>query len=198
MNYLAHAYLSFGHPLVLVGNMSSDFIKGKKKFDFPAEVQKGIELHRAIDAFTDSHEATARARVFFRPTYRLYAGAFVDVVYDHFLANDPNEFPGEEGLLAFSRSVYSSLQQNILLLPERFQQMLPFMQSQNWLYHYRYMEGAQKSFGGLARRAAYIQSADEAFEILKNNYTALQQCYDDFFPAVKSFAAYQLEMLNKK
>ncbi len=35
MNYLAHAYLSFNDPDVLAGNMISDFVKGKKKFDYP-------------------------------------------------------------------------------------------------------------------------------------------------------------------
>jgi acyl carrier protein phosphodiesterase len=35
MNYLAHAYLSFNDPEILVGNMISDFVKGKKKFDSP-------------------------------------------------------------------------------------------------------------------------------------------------------------------
>ena len=30
MNYLAHAYLSFGDPGILTGNMISDFVKGKR------------------------------------------------------------------------------------------------------------------------------------------------------------------------
>jgi len=30
MNYLAHAYLSFDHEEILVGNLISDFVKGKK------------------------------------------------------------------------------------------------------------------------------------------------------------------------
>ncbi len=42
MNYLAHAYFSFNQPPVIVGNLISDFIKGKKQFDYPAEIQKGI------------------------------------------------------------------------------------------------------------------------------------------------------------
>ena len=31
VNYLAHAYLSFGDPEILTGNLISDFVKGKKK-----------------------------------------------------------------------------------------------------------------------------------------------------------------------
>ena len=95
MNYLAHAYLSFSIPEIAVGNLISDFVKGKKKLEYPETIQKGISLHRAIDAFTDAHEITRQAKVFFRPDYGLYSGALTDVVYDHFLANDPLEFPGE-------------------------------------------------------------------------------------------------------
>jgi acyl carrier protein phosphodiesterase len=92
MNYLAHARLSFDQPDILVGNMISDFVKGKKRFDYSEPVQKGITLHRAIDTFTDEHEATKEAKKFFKPVVGLYAGAFMDIVYDHFLATDENEF----------------------------------------------------------------------------------------------------------
>ena len=70
MNYLAHAYLSFGQPAILTGNMISDYVKGKKKFDYPPEILRGINLHRSIDQFTDNHPATREAKEVFRPAYR--------------------------------------------------------------------------------------------------------------------------------
>ncbi len=85
MNYLAHAYLSFNEPEILVGNMISDFVKGKKQFDFAETIHKGIVLHRSIDAFTDEHEITKQAKEIFKPAVGLYAGAFVDVVMIIFL-----------------------------------------------------------------------------------------------------------------
>ena len=72
--------------------MISDYVKGKTKFDYPVGIQKGIHLHRLIDEFTDAHPVTAKAKSFFRPQYRLYSGAFIDVVYDHFLALDQKQF----------------------------------------------------------------------------------------------------------
>src|SRR5687767_10055662 len=102
MNFLAHAYLSFDHPEILVGNLISDFVKGKKKFDYSENIQHGIALHRAIDTFTDYHQTTQIAKSFFRADYRLYSGAFMDIVYDHFLANDTNEFADERTLLQFT------------------------------------------------------------------------------------------------
>ena len=35
--------------------MISDYVKGKKKIDYPPDIQKRIMLHRAIDTFTDFH-----------------------------------------------------------------------------------------------------------------------------------------------
>ena len=97
MNYLAHAYLSFNNPGILAGNMISDFVKGKRKYDYPQKIQQGIAVHREIDRFTDTHPVTKEAKEIFRPAYRLYAGPLIDVVYDHFLANDIDQFPDGAG-----------------------------------------------------------------------------------------------------
>ena len=78
--------------------MISDFVKGKKKFEFPAAILTGIELHREIDSFTDEHSATKEAKKIFTPYYGLYSGAFVDVAYDYFLANDQRSFENHEAL----------------------------------------------------------------------------------------------------
>ncbi|HEX2534995.1 MAG TPA: ACP phosphodiesterase, partial [Chitinophagaceae bacterium] len=121
MNFLAHAYLSFGHPEILVGNLVSDFVKGAAYKNFPEPIQHGIRLHRRIDAFTDEHPATRTARTLFVPHYRLYSGALVDILYDHYLANDPEHF-SEESLYAFTQQVYRTLEQHAPVLPNRFVQ----------------------------------------------------------------------------
>ena len=196
MNLLAHAYLSFNQPAILAGNMISDYVKGRKKFDYPQEIQKGMVLHRAIDEFTDRHEVTHLAKQYFRADYRLYAGAFVDVLYDHFLANDTNQFKNDEDLNNFCQITYGNLQLNATLFPQQFQQMLPYMQSQNWLYNYKFRSGIEKGFGGLVRRAAYLSESAIAFNIFNNHYDDLQICYNEFFPALKLFAVQQLYELN--
>jgi acyl carrier protein phosphodiesterase len=195
MNYLAHAYLSFGNEDVLVGNMISDFVKGKKQFDFSAQIQRGIKLHRAIDAFTDSHPATKEAQVFLKPAVGLYSGAFVDVIYDHFLANDKEEFR-VTSLQEFSNTTYNCLQEHHAVLPTTFQLILPYMKEQNWLYNYKTVWGIQNSFGGIVRRAKYLESATEAFAAFEKHYFQLQKCYTEFFPSLKSFAAQQLQAGN--
>jgi acyl carrier protein phosphodiesterase len=187
MNYLAHAYLSFNDEEILVGNLISDFVKGKKKFDYTEGIQKGITLHRAIDTFTDSHEATKMAKEIFRPCYRLYSGAFVDVVYDHFLATDVSEF-NEQSLKEFSDNVYKMVGGHVSELPERFARMFPYMKSQNWLFNYRTTWGTESSFGGVVGRARYLEESDTAASLFEEHYDKLKECYRAFFPDVKSFA----------
>ena len=198
MNYLAHAYLSFNEPEILAGNMISDFVKGKKKFDYSLTIQQGIALHRAIDQFTDFHPVTQEAKSYFKKDYRLYSGAFVDVVFDHFLANDKNEFSNDKELDSFCQSTYHNLQNNSSVFPEKFLQMLPYMKKQNWLFHYGSRQGIEKSFGGLVRRAVYLSESAIAFSIFNNYYQELEKCYQLFFPEIKKFSAQYVSELNNQ
>lgn len=195
MNYLAHAFLSFNDPGVLTGNMISDFVKGKKRYDYLASIQKGISLHRAIDRFTDDHEATRQAKEVFRPAYRLYSGALVDVVYDHFLAADQNEFT-DDSLQSFAASVYNTLEEFLPVLPEKFRLMFPYMKQYNWLYNYKFRWGIERSLGGVVRRAAYLTESETAFRLFNENYTTLQTCYESFISEVKNFARSEFENLE--
>jgi acyl carrier protein phosphodiesterase len=193
LNYLAHAYLSFNDPEILVGNMISDYIKGKKKFDYPDNIQKGIMLHRAIDNFTDTHEATKEGKQIFRPHYRLYGGAFMDVVYDHFLALDENEFT-EQSLFDLSQQVYSSIDRHTAWLPDKFARLFPYMKSQNWLLNYRVPAWIARSMEGVVRRSVYMTESATAYELFEEHYQLFQQCYRQFWKDMKPFAYEQFSI----
>lgn len=187
MNYLAHAYLSFNQPDILAGNIISDFVKGKKKYNYPKGIQRGIALHRAIDEFTDSHAATKAARTFFQSHYGLYSAVFMDVIYDHFLANDPDQFT-DSSLTEFSYSTYHLLDQYENIFPHRFRLIYPYMKQYNWLYNYKNTTGIQRSFEGIAHRALYMSESNTAFQLFIENYEALRKYYASFFPSLKNFA----------
>jgi acyl carrier protein phosphodiesterase len=194
MNYLAHAYLSYQQPHILVGNMISDFVKGARKSLYAVTVQQGIDLHRAIDSFTDEHPATAAAKNIFRADYRLYSGPIVDIIYDHFLATDENEF-SDASLLAFTQEVYALLEAEAAHLPPEFLVAFTYMKRDNWLYHYRLTKGIDQSLRGLARRAAYMNDSAKAVELLLTHYGELKRCYQAFFPDVKQMAKQKLASL---
>ncbi len=177
--------------------MISDYVKGKKKFSYPPDILKGIMLHRDIDHFTDTHEATKEAKKVFQPIYRLYSGAFVDVVYDHFLATDEAYFT-KESLFSFSQNTYDRIDQHKHWLVEKFAFMYPYMKEQNWLYNYRNRWAIEKSMAGVAKRAVYLTSSKEAFALFEEHYQLLQDCSRHFLNAVVPFAENRFkELLNQ-
>lgn len=188
MNFLAHAYLSFNNPGVLVGNMISDFVKGNRKEDYEGEILAGILLHRSIDSYTDSHPYIQDIKLYFKKDYRLYAAPIVDVVLDYFVANDTDNFETQEDLFIFTSNVYAQLEKNREHLPEQFKNMLPYMISQNWLYNYRTETGIKNSLMGLHRRAKYMDSPDHAFEIFLHHRAEIENIYQPFFTLLKKHA----------
>lgn len=192
MNYLAHAYLSFEQSDLLLGNMMSDFVKGKQQFEYPSMIQKGIQLHRAIDHFTDNHIATKDAKEVFRPYYRLYSAAFVDIVYDHFLAISSVEFP-HFTLNSFCQKTYEDLEQNREYFHPQFAMIFDYMKRDNWLYNYHTFNGVMFSFRGLTRRAKHLDNFEVAFEIFQKEYKSLKLCYEYFFPELKEFTINWIE-----
>lgn len=187
MNYLAHAYLSFHDPAMTVGQMIADFVKGKQLLTFPPAIQNGIRAHRELDEFTDKHEATRRAKAIFQPSCGLYGAVFMDVVYDHYLANDPQHFL-TISLAAFAESTYQILQAHHHLLPPYFQQVFTHMRSHNWLYNYHHKDGIYQSFTGIIRRAKYFEQPVEVpFGVFEDNYDTLEECYQAFFPDALAF-----------
>jgi acyl carrier protein phosphodiesterase len=165
--------------------MISDFVKGKKKFDYSEAIQKGIAIHRAIDSYTDEHPVNKELKQLFRPAYGLYASPIMDVVHDHFLANHAPIFPTELSLMDFSQQTYTTLAPYLPVFPERFARMFPYMQKQNWLFHYRNLDGLRQSMGGLQRRALHITEMDTAFSIFTEHYTTLRKGFEAFFPELE-------------
>lgn len=193
MNYLAHAYLSFNYEPFIIGNMIADFVKGKQLLEYAPAVQQGVRLHRAIDAYTDHHPATARAKAALKPAVGAYSAVFIDIIYDHFLANDPEHFTAAS-LETFSQQVYSTLAVHHDELPPVFQQVFSYMRQHNWLLHYRERSGIASSFNGIARRAKYLQaSGAEAFKAFEDHYDTLKDCYVQFFPDLLRYVKSYLE-----
>jgi len=193
MNYLAHAYLSFNEPGILVGNMINDYVKGKQQYTYPHEIQKGFKLHRKIDEYTDQHPATREAAKILYKAVGRYANALTDVVYDHFLANDIMEFENEAALNAFAQNTYKTIEANKEYLPEKFAYMFPYMQRDNWLYHYRTPEGIEKSFIGVGRRSTYLKYTESAFSIFEMEYAFLKECYVGLWIDLKAYTENEIK-----
>ncbi|WP_154222835.1 ACP phosphodiesterase [Marinicella rhabdoformis] len=85
MNWLAHVLLSKRDVEYQLGNLLADPMKGRVWDGAPQSIEQGMLMHKAIDAFTDSHAVVAKSKSRFE--FKGYLkGVVVDLLYDHFLA----------------------------------------------------------------------------------------------------------------
>lgn len=186
MNFLAHAYLSFGIPEILVGNMIADLVKGKQIEQYPESIRQGIHIHRQIDSYTDSHPVTQQTMKVFRGSAGKYAGPFLDVSYDHFLALDTLNEPSQ-GWKAFAEDSYSHIEKYSEILPPKFCSMFMYMKSEDWLYSYRYKWMIERSFERLRSRANYLADDAPVFDDFMRHYKEIESGYKVFFPQLKEY-----------
>ena len=114
-----------------------------------------------------------------------YGNALTDVIYDHFLANDIQEFKSEADLNNFAQNTYQILEERKMELPEIFRLILPNMQENNWLYNYRKPEGIEKSFKGVRYRSTHLKSTDSAFSLFGMEYEFLKECFYSLWADLK-------------
>lgn len=196
MNFLAHAYLSFDREGILVGNFVADFIKGKELNRYHGEIFIGILLHREIDAFTDSHPLVRAGQSYLRPRFRHYSTVITDIFFDYFLGKNWEKFSNIP-LEDFVKQTYNTLESHSGLLPESFTKMFYWMKSQNWLYHYREIEGIQKALTGLTRRTTFDSKMNEAPEVLLEKEAEFELIFFAFFKELETFARGKLIQLQQ-
>ena len=188
MNFLAHLYLSGNDHDVMVGNFIGDFVRGRDlKEKLGVGIARGVELHRAIDEFTDRHPVVKESKTRLRPKYRHYSSVIVDIYYDHFLAALWQNYSAEP-LKEFAARSYQILLDRDTVLPGRVKQMLPYMMGGNWLLNYAKVEGIHRALSGMSRRATFESKMEESVEDLKEHYEQFETEFRSFFPDLQSFS----------
>jgi acyl carrier protein phosphodiesterase len=188
LNFLAHIFLSGNDEQLMIGNFIADFVKGKKKNDYPDRIREGIELHRNIDDFTDHHPVTDISKNRLRPKYGKYSGVIVDLYYDHFLAKDFSRY-SDVSLHDYSEKTYAVIRSYDDILPEGVRFFLPFMIERNWLLNYATIDGIGRALSGLSKRVSFENKMDASIEDLREQYADFEKDFNQFFPELITFAA---------
>lgn len=194
MNFLAHIYLSFDQPEIVLGNFFADHIKGNRTEQFPEDISKGILLHRAIDSFTDAHPATRASTKRLHPTQGHYSRVIVDIYFDHFLARHWDRY-STVPLEQYSADFYAHLEAHYAVLPEKTQHILPYIVAQNWLLSYRDFKGLNQAFAGLDRRTKGRSNMGTATQELRKDYSAFEADFFTLFTDLITFSRSKLDEL---
>lgn len=186
MNFLAHLYLSGNNTKLMIGNFIADHVKGNKFSHFEEEIKKGIILHRQIDTFTDTHSIVRKSKRRLHERYRHYDGVIIDIFYDHFLAKNWENY-SQIPLNIYVNSVYKLLQDNFDILPEKTQQILPYLTKYNWLYNYQFAKGIQEVLNGMNKRTQGKSQMNLASEDLLIHYQEFEEDFTLFFEDLRKF-----------
>lgn len=183
MNFLAHLYLSGPDEHLMVGNFLADFISNKEVSKLPSDVQKGIQMHRQIDSFTDRHPMVKQSSKRLHALHGKYAPVILDVLHDFLLAQNWGQY-SSQSLGAFSADVYEVLLRHLPIMPTIMHDRLPRMIADDWLVRYGTEDGLRFTFSRLQLRTSAPHFFENAVESLMTNYQAFDEEFNSFFPDV--------------
>jgi acyl carrier protein phosphodiesterase len=186
MNILAHYVLSEGNEEVIVGNMIADFLKGSKKETFSYYIQKGIDIHRKIDMFSDQHEVVKQTWSLLQEPFGHYGRVITDIYYDHFLCFHWHEYSANN-LDEDLDFLYQCVDKYSVVLPPKVRRMTAKMVAHKWPSKYADMTGLHQVFRGMSRRASFKNSFEQAVPVLQENYEAIHEHFCQFFPELKTY-----------
>jgi acyl carrier protein phosphodiesterase len=190
VNWLAHLRLAPpAPPLLRLGNLAGDFVRGVDVASLHEDLQRGIAMHRAIDRFVDAHPAVLGARAELAPDVRRFGGVLLDVWFDHFLARQWQRLGAGGALGAFLREVHAELAEHRALLPPDLQRIAGAIARDDWLGTYATVDGIEQVLTAMARRFARASPLARGGALLRERYGDVERTFDALWPDVTAFAA---------
>lgn len=181
MNYLAHMQLSCSDDYLMVGNFLADMLNLHETNQLPQEYQKGVELHRLIDTFTDNHPAVSTVNKLLHTNHHKYAPVVSDVIFDYFLAKNWTRYESRE-IQSFCRMVYAALKSGLHLVSTSRAQLIERMIADNFLMKYTSLEGLAFVFDKMTRRSRYESNFPKALDDIRENHEVMDQQFNLFYP----------------
>ncbi len=189
MNFLAHLLLAGDDEGLRLGAMLGDFVRGKQALaKFDDDIQRGIMLHRHIDAYTDSLPGVSELRSWFLPPFRRYGGIIIDLAFDYELANRWNSY-SEISLEDFDQGVREMLARHDRELPERLKGFMRYADRRGLFAAYREESEILYSLKGVGRRLSRPNPLRRVHEIWGDFEPLVSACFEPVFNEIQSDVA---------
>lgn len=193
MNFLAHFQLAellrrrrgdsdYG---LLVGALLGDHVKGPLKGDYPLSWERGIRLHRRIDALTDSDPAQRHCLRRFPEHFRRYGGIALDVCYDHYLTQYwQADWLDQEALSLkqFSEHCYRQLGEASPHFPASAQRRSQFLAQYNVLCSLQDWHNTHRTLNRIARRLKRANPLSDCAAILEPQRGHIEASFLALYP----------------
>ncbi|MCX8957963.1 ACP phosphodiesterase [Erwinia psidii] len=184
MNFLAHLHLATLAGSSLTGNLMADYVRGNPHGMWPEQIAQGIQLHRRIDAMTDSLPEVRAARALFRGQTWRVAPIALDIIWDHFLALQWNTIQPEISLPVFLADCHSVIHRELHTTPPRFRTLNEHLWTERWMEKYADVDWLKKVFSGIASRRPRLAALTESHQDFTDNYQNLSEIFWQFYPTM--------------
>lgn len=189
MNYLAHLVLADDSDASRIGNLLGDFTKGtiaSLAEIYPREILRGIEMHRAVDRFTDSHPLFKKSRLLLAPERRKFSGVIIDIIFDHYLSAHWQDYHHQD-LESFIEDIYRAIDTHPEWQAGRLAKVFPMMRHENWLQTYTTIDGIALTLERVSQRGKRTAQIADGIIDLRKNYLELETHFLAFMPSLLSF-----------
>lgn len=184
MNWLAHIFLSEQNIHFKIGNYLADPLKSKVWENAHKDISRGIETHKKIDIFTDSHEIFKRSKTCIR-SKGLLRPVVIDIVYDYLLTKNWNTFCNEE-FEEFTENFYLEASNVLEYLPSQAQIPLNRIINNRVLNKYQSIGDIEIALnrldGRLSQRLIARETSSSYFKAVEKNIELLEKDFLEFFP----------------
>ena len=198
MNWLAHVFLSEQKIDFQIGNFLADPLKGKLWDNASADMQKGVDIHKIIDSYTDSHRVVSTSKSRLREK-GLLKPVIVDLTYDYLLTKNWNMFssiPIKEFLESFNRQAKKRSND----LPTQASELVANLADENRLNKYHDLNQLKQAFERidtrLSKKLLLRESAVGYFDIVNEKINDLESDFLIFFPDLCRFVKKDLDQNN--
>lgn len=168
-----------------LGNLLADVVRGPQLEGMSADFLRGVQRHRSIDSFTDSHPIVKRSRTRIDTRRRRFSGVLVDVFYDHLLATRWDRY-STVPLGSFTSDFYTDVSATRIELPAPARIMLDRIVHHGLLESYAEVAGVERSLRRLSMRLAARWerqfTLEESVEDLVTHESSFRADFDEFFP----------------
>ena len=187
MNFLAHCALAGADGDLIVGSFLGDFVKGPVATTLPTNVQRGVRLHRRIDAYSNVQADIRTSVARFPRELRRIAPVFVDLIADHFLARDFERHHGE-ALADFSARTYEALDAGARWLTDDAASFRRFVEDSDMFARYRRIETVTRGFRRVAERLGMTATVEPAVAAFRARYEEFGADFERYYPDIRMHA----------
>jgi acyl carrier protein phosphodiesterase len=157
----------------------------------PAAVLAGLQNHRAVDRFTDSHPQVLEMKRCFSARRRRFAGIALDIYFDHLLINHWARFE-QRHLESLIDEMYQRMSAGSEIMPgENMRRVTRRMIEFDWFGCYREIDAVAESLDRVAGRIRFANQFDNAIEDLMRHHEMIRDGFFEFYPQLQQHVADQ-------